>query len=338
MKRTFLFLILIFLSSICLYAEEPLRISVLDFETSNVSQQEMYLFTDYISAQIGKDTQYILIDRRQRENILDEVAFSQSGCTDEDCQLEIGRLLSANTIIGGSLGSIGSTYLLNMYLVNVHTGETLQTISEKYGSLEDLVDNSDILIRELLGIDDMEHDMITGDVPVQPEPQADLKSDHPRVPGLIMQEISRRPGQYIYYFDDIRFNSWSWKLATELVTYLPDNIQANNIIVDIKPLRDKYVRNIVIGILFEVPVVLGIIGIISGMAYQNELVLYSSAIAEAVGLAGFIPAILLADKKEKILQQNLIDLARMYQQAYPDSGIIESEGDKEMNPQTWTSW
>jgi hypothetical protein len=148
--RKILVVFLITLFSSNLYAAGSDRITVLEFTTSGVSEAEMLLFIDYISSEISKNNRYILIDRRQRENILEELSFSNSGCTDEQCQLEIGKLLSANLIIVGSIGSIGSTYILNMQLVDIETGETAGTISKKYKSLDELVNDSQKLIPLLL--------------------------------------------------------------------------------------------------------------------------------------------------------------------------------------------
>lgn len=59
----------------------------------------------------------------QRENILDELEFSNSGCTDENCQFEIGKLLQARQMIVGSMGTFGNMHLLNIklveYLINI---------------------------------------------------------------------------------------------------------------------------------------------------------------------------------------------------------------------------
>ena len=87
-------------------AAEQKIITVMDFETSGVSKQEMTLIVDYLSASVGDYEDYKLIDRRQREIILSEAQFSNSGCADESCAIEIGQLLSASEMIVGSLGSV----------------------------------------------------------------------------------------------------------------------------------------------------------------------------------------------------------------------------------------
>jgi hypothetical protein len=139
------------LCTFVIQAEDKKIITVMDFETSGVSKQEMTLFVDYLSATVSDFQQYQLIDRRQRQLILAEAAFSNSGCVDESCAIEIGQLLSASEMVVGSLGSIGSLYLLNVKLIDVGTGATLNDVSEKYDSIEALVNGCETVVAQLVG-------------------------------------------------------------------------------------------------------------------------------------------------------------------------------------------
>ena len=154
MKRTAVLLLLTLAASI-LFAqssEKPL-ISVLDFKASDISKAEVELFVDFMTTHIVETGKYRVLDRSQRQAILEEIEFSTSDCTDERCQLEIGRLLAANQIIVGSLGRIGGQYILNIKLLDVQTGEALSSASEVYASIDDLVNDSKRLTYHLLRTD-----------------------------------------------------------------------------------------------------------------------------------------------------------------------------------------
>ena len=151
MKKFKLLWILLLYISFFAYSQDNKIITVLDFETSGVSKAEMTLFVDFISATVSDYEQYTLIDRRQRENILAETAFSNSGCADESCAIEIGQVLSAAEMIVGSLGSIGSIYILNIKLIDVQTGKTLDDVSNQYENIEELVRDSNNVVVSLLG-------------------------------------------------------------------------------------------------------------------------------------------------------------------------------------------
>jgi sulfatase modifying factor 1 len=124
-------------------------IAVLDFGRSGISEAETRILVDYISSYIVESGKYTVIDRTQRETILEEIEFSISDCVEEACQM--GKLLSANQIVVGSLGQIGERYLLNIKLIEVETGITLSTASGKFDSVEDLIDNAEGLTLRLIG-------------------------------------------------------------------------------------------------------------------------------------------------------------------------------------------
>ena len=142
-------------TGILLFSEEiedkPI-LSVLEFETSGISKEEGKVFVDSITSYIIETDKYRVIDRMQRQMLLDEQSFSVSGCSDESCQLEIGRLLSANWIIVGSIGRVGSKYILNIKLIDVETGETANGDSKMYNNLDSLLENSRHLVQSFVGV------------------------------------------------------------------------------------------------------------------------------------------------------------------------------------------
>ncbi len=151
-KTVFLLLIFLLSAGFNVYGQidKPV-LTVLDFRVSQVSEQEALILTDFLSGHLVATAKYRVIDRTQRETILSELQFSYGGCTDESCQLEVGRLLAAQYIVIGSLGRIGSRMILNMSLVEVETGETKNSVSGKYADLDELVDDSETIVARLTG-------------------------------------------------------------------------------------------------------------------------------------------------------------------------------------------
>jgi hypothetical protein len=150
MKKIVIYLFLILFSILSIHAQEHKQvITILDFETSGLSKQEANIILDFLSNYIVETDLFTVIDRMQREAILQELEWSASDCADESCQLELGKLLAANLIIVGSIGQVGNRYILNMKLINVETGVTLRTASEKYADIDLLIDNSRAVVLKL---------------------------------------------------------------------------------------------------------------------------------------------------------------------------------------------
>ena len=150
-----LFIFTLFSAIVFAQEDRPI-ITVLDFKGSNIAEAELFVFVDYVTSLVVDSNLFRVIDRSQRETLLKEIEFSLSGCTDEACQLEIGRLLSAKFIIVGSLGTVGSRYLLNMKMIDIETSETIASASERYTSMDDLIDDSDRVVAVFVGVEGAE--------------------------------------------------------------------------------------------------------------------------------------------------------------------------------------
>jgi tetratricopeptide (TPR) repeat protein len=74
------------------------------------------------------------------EEILQEQGFQQSGCTSNECIVEVGRLIGVEKIVGGSISKVGNLYSVSARIVSVETGEVLKAVSYDHGGkLSDLL-------------------------------------------------------------------------------------------------------------------------------------------------------------------------------------------------------
>lgn len=65
------------------------------------------------SLPVQVSTYFRVIDGRRRNTLLQEQLFSISGCADESCLSEVGRILTKDKIVVGNLGKIVNCCLLN---------------------------------------------------------------------------------------------------------------------------------------------------------------------------------------------------------------------------------
>ena len=126
MKRVLPVLLMVVASG-ATHGEEMPTITVLDFKVNNVSQGDMQSIVSFLSASLFGTRLYTVIDSSQRDAILKELEFSSADCTDEACQLEIGKLLSAELIVIGDIGKVGSRYMLTAKVLETETSRTVST-------------------------------------------------------------------------------------------------------------------------------------------------------------------------------------------------------------------
>ncbi|MBI9107464.1 MAG: hypothetical protein JEZ04_12030 [Spirochaetales bacterium] len=130
----------VFLTFIIAEHNQPI-LTVLDFETNDVSSSDMNSIIDILSSGLFKTEYFIVIDIAQRETVLNELEFSLSGCTDEACMLEVGKMLSAELIVVGSMSSIGSKIVLSAKMIETETSKTMSTADGIYADMDDLLGN-----------------------------------------------------------------------------------------------------------------------------------------------------------------------------------------------------
>ena len=120
--RTIIFItIMFFLSSSQIFADK-MRIAIIDFKEDGVSKQEARRTTELIRTEIINSGKFIVIEREQLDKILNEQGFQQTGCTDESCAVQIGKLLSANKILVGTVMIVSGTTVITGRIVDVEKG------------------------------------------------------------------------------------------------------------------------------------------------------------------------------------------------------------------------
>lgn len=77
---------------------------------------------ELIRSELTNSTYFILTERENLEQILEEIEFSLSDMADTSRTVEVGQLTSARILLAGSVTESGSSFLLNGRLIDVETG------------------------------------------------------------------------------------------------------------------------------------------------------------------------------------------------------------------------
>ena len=107
--------------------DNPSFIAVVDFTGNNVSEGDCRALTDRLRTELFNTKYFKVIEREMMEQILVEQGFQQSGCTTNECMVEVGKLIGVEKIIGGSVSKIGNIFSISSRIVNVETGEIENT-------------------------------------------------------------------------------------------------------------------------------------------------------------------------------------------------------------------
>lgn len=139
-----------------LYSNPIATIAVLELEAQGISKSEAAILTDRLRSTLIKVGQYTVVDRGNMEEILVEQGFQQTGCTSDECVVEVGKLLGVQFMVSGSLGRFGKVYTIQLQILNVETGVIEHSSDYDYeGEIENLLkEGIQTALLRLLGLED----------------------------------------------------------------------------------------------------------------------------------------------------------------------------------------
>jgi TolB-like protein len=136
-------------------AKDKPQIAVLDLEGRGASVSETASLTDRLRTHLVNTAAFVVLDRGNMEEILNEFNFQQSGCTTAECAVEIGKMLNVQKMVTGSIGQIGKTYTIDISVVDVESSRIERSLSQDYrGEIDGLLEALKAMAYELAGIEE----------------------------------------------------------------------------------------------------------------------------------------------------------------------------------------
>ncbi|MBI4726971.1 hypothetical protein HY768_07070 [candidate division TA06 bacterium] len=135
MKKLIPAFLIIFCAGLSFGQNKNAKISVglMDLRASGVSTKDAKFLTERFVIELQNTGRFAVMERDQRDEILKEQGFQQTGACDQtSCLVEAGRLLPIQKMIGGSVGKIGNTFSIQIRMVDLKTGEVEKTTAKDY--------------------------------------------------------------------------------------------------------------------------------------------------------------------------------------------------------------
>jgi TolB-like protein len=121
--------IIILLLSLSLFSQE--NIAVLDLDADGVTASEARTLTNKLRGELINTGKFTVIERSEMDDVLKEQGFQSTGCTSQECAVEMGQLLGVERMVAGSIGKVGNIYLISLRLIDVGKGNILKNIDEE---------------------------------------------------------------------------------------------------------------------------------------------------------------------------------------------------------------
>ena len=117
------------------YSLEKVSIALMDFKGNDVSESTCQAMTDAASTMLVNCGRFTVAERERIRTILEQLAFEQSGMTEE--AVKIGKMLNVQKLIFGNISLTGKTYQINISLVDVEKAEREIQENHRFAGRED---------------------------------------------------------------------------------------------------------------------------------------------------------------------------------------------------------
>lgn len=104
--------------------DSPLTMAILPFDDPEGDGRMSRMVAELLTTQLANLDHLTLVERLRVDDILQEQELQEQGITEAD-GLELGRLLNADYVLVGNLGTSGTTQTVSARLLRVETGETV---------------------------------------------------------------------------------------------------------------------------------------------------------------------------------------------------------------------
>ena len=150
----------IFLSAIGLvlatvaFAQTPRKttLAVMDLTATGISKSDGVILTEALLSYLVNTNTFEIVERSKRDEILKEQAFDLSGaCNETSCLIEVGKYLSVQKMVGGSIGKLGNTWTVNIRLLDVKTGKVEKACMKYYkGEIDQMLGYMNDIAQEII--------------------------------------------------------------------------------------------------------------------------------------------------------------------------------------------
>ena len=136
-----------------LWAQERESIAVIDLGGRGISRIEAAALTDRLRSILVRTGAVNVVKRSQMQQIFTEQDIQLTGEVDDESAVEIGQLLGVDKMVASSIGRLGSTYSIDLRIIDVVTGRITGTVVRDYrGEIDGLIREMETVARELAGV------------------------------------------------------------------------------------------------------------------------------------------------------------------------------------------
>ena len=128
-----------------------IAVSILDFNGEDVQDKSLRACYNQLEESLIESNRFTVIDKSQRDEILNEQKFQNSGMCDDACAVEIGQLVGAEFLMLGEVIGFGDLYQVNIKIINIEKGDVVEKVTSQIeGGMSDLLSGMEDASQEIV--------------------------------------------------------------------------------------------------------------------------------------------------------------------------------------------
>jgi hypothetical protein len=105
-------------------------VAVMDLVGVDARKAELSALSEELRAQLLQTGKFRVLDRQQLEAVLNEQALQQTGCTSQECAVQVGKVLGVRKMVTGRVTKVSDNlWQVSARLVDVETAETVRAVT-----------------------------------------------------------------------------------------------------------------------------------------------------------------------------------------------------------------
>ena len=153
--KTFLTMFLLVFSLNTAFTQvKKVSVAVLDFQTTGgLTPQEVATLANRFRGILVQTQVFDVVEREKMNEVLKAQDFNLSDqCNSAECAVQVGQLLGVTQMIAGDLGKLGSTYTIDLRLIDVESGKILQSKTQDYkGEIDGMLEVMKVIANSFAG-------------------------------------------------------------------------------------------------------------------------------------------------------------------------------------------
>lgn len=127
----------------------PMNVAVAEFVGKNVSEADASIVEGFLRTALVGGGLFNVMDRDNMDAVLAEQKFQNSGCTEQQCAVEMGKLLNVSRMLVGSLSKLLDTYYITVNVIDVETGTIIASYDADAANSKELKEACQKIVKKI---------------------------------------------------------------------------------------------------------------------------------------------------------------------------------------------